>query len=274
MDAILYNPIVNLYLFLYKSLFENFTLSIIVFTLIVQLILWPLTIQQYRAQKKLKELGNKAKSLQEKRATGKSLSVAEMQEQMQYMKSACATCLPILIQMPVIFFLFDIINKVAHGEGTVFNHIAYSDSLRFPEGYKFHLDLFGADLSKTIFNVGFNNIFHFIVLLVIVIATTIAQYYSIKLTSSLNKPDPKVQEIDATAGKKKKKKTKPEEIKPPSLADELTKNSEQMTKILTVVILAFSISFPVALSIYWLARSIFVIILTKLQVKYIIKDKK
>lgn len=274
MEVIFYNPIVNLFLFFYKLLFENFVLTIIAVTLIVQLVLWPLSIRQYLAQKKIKTMQDDMKKIQEKRASGKQLTVAEMQMTTQMLKGFFAGCLPPLIQLPFLFFLYEIITKVAKGDGTVFNGTAYTDALRFPDGYKFHLDFFGLDLSKTIFNIGFNNIPAVIILVLIIGATVFAQYRSMKLSSpTLFEKKKKVQEIDLTEKKKKKKANEPITKDVENLPKEMEKTSQQMTQVLTYVILAMSIVLPAALSVYWLARSIFVIILTTLQKKYIIKEK-
>jgi len=277
MDIIFYNPIVNLFLLLYKLLFENFVLSIFAVTLILSLILWPLNIRQYRSMKKMREYQDKAKKLQEKRASGKQLTMAEMQEQMQYLKGSIAGCLPVLIQTPFLFCLYDIFHKVSDPKnaGDIFNSVAYSPSLKFPNDYKFHLDFLGLDLSKTIFNIGFSNIWPVVLLVAIIIGAIVAQYFSMRMSSMVNPTKPKlVQQIDATKDGKKNKKTKD---KPLGSADEVSsqieKTTQQTMKIMIVFIGFLSISLPAAASIYFLARSLFVIILTKIQIKYIIKDK-
>ncbi|MEI7603835.1 MAG: membrane protein insertase YidC [bacterium] len=262
-------------MFFYKILFEDFTLTIIAVTLVVQLVLWPLSIKQYQAAKKMKFHQENLKKVQEKKASGKQLTVEESLMMSQALKSYCASCITPLIQLPFLMCLYDIINKVAQGKTAgFFNGIAYNSSLHFANDYKFNINFFGLDLSKTVFNIGFGNITSIILLALMIIATVIAQYYSMKISSpQLFEKKNKVQEIDASTESKKKKKNTVEKAKEPNMSDEIAKTSEQMTKVMTYVILAMSIVLPAALSVYWLARSIFVIILTKIQQKYIIKEK-
>lgn len=172
----------------------------------------------------------------------------------------------------------------AHGDGTIFNNVVYSDSLRFPQGYQFHLDFFGLDLSKTLFTVGTDNIIPLIIMVLIIAATFAAQYISIKLTNpqgttKTDKNIKKIQEIDVSeTGKNKKKHLKPNqpavssELKDP-VDKQIAASPQQLQFFLTIFILFISIMSAAALSIYWCARSVFVIILTLIQKKYILKEK-
>ena len=283
MEQIFFNPLVNIFLFFYKNLGENFVIAIILVTLILQLVLWPLSIRQYVAQKKMKGLQEKLKEVQDKRNAGKQLSVAEMQMASQAFKGMLAGCLPLLIQFPFLTSLYGLFTKIAgsNGDGTIFNSVVYSDKLKFDAGYHFHLDFLGLDLSKTIFNIGFTNISAVIILVILIIATIAAQYFQVKISTPLdlgNTKKDKTQVIDATAEKKKKHK-KPnqiastnKEIKDP-VDREIAASPKQMQNIITGVIVLFSVVSPASLSVYWCARSVFVIILTQIQKRYIIKEK-
>ena len=46
----------NMLLFLYQLLFNNFTLTILVFTVLIRLVTYPLTYQQQKSTRKLTEL--------------------------------------------------------------------------------------------------------------------------------------------------------------------------------------------------------------------------
>jgi len=112
-DALILNPMLNALLFLYTVLFNNFTLTILVFTILIRLITYPLTYQQQKSTKKLAELqkSDAWKKMQEKYGKDKE-KIA--QEQMKLYKEAgvnpFGSCLPMIIQFPVLIGLYQAIN--------------------------------------------------------------------------------------------------------------------------------------------------------------------
>jgi YidC/Oxa1 family membrane protein insertase len=113
-DALILNPLINLLLVLYQLLFKDFALTIIVFTILVRLLTFPLTYQQQKASKKMTEFqqSDAWKKIQEKHA-GEREKLA--QEQMRLMQEAGVNplggCLPLLIQLPVLFGLYQALNQ-------------------------------------------------------------------------------------------------------------------------------------------------------------------
>lgn len=113
-DLLIINPMVNSLLFLYQLLFHNFTLTIVVFTVLIRALTFPLTYQQQKASKKMAEMqqSDAWKKIQEKYAKEKDkLS----QEQMKLMQEAGVNplggCLPLLIQFPVLIGLYQAITR-------------------------------------------------------------------------------------------------------------------------------------------------------------------
>jgi YidC/Oxa1 family membrane protein insertase len=112
-DTLILNPMLNALLFLYSVLFNNFTLTILVFTILIRLITYPLTYQQQKSTKKLAELqkSDAWKKMQEKYGKDKE-KIA--QEQMKLYKEAgvnpFGSCLPMIIQFPVLIGLYQAIN--------------------------------------------------------------------------------------------------------------------------------------------------------------------
>ena len=112
-DILIINPMVNSLLFLYQLLFNNFTLAITVFTILVRLLTQPLTAQSQKSSKKLTELqhSDEWRKIQEKYAKDQE---KRNQEQMKLMQQAGANplggCLPMLIQFPVLIGLYQAIN--------------------------------------------------------------------------------------------------------------------------------------------------------------------
>ncbi len=114
-DLLIINPMVNSLLFLYQLLFHNFTLTIVVFTVLVRALTFPLTYQQQKASKKMAEMQKSEawKKIQEKHAKEKDKL---QQEQLKLMQEAGVNplggCLPLLIQFPVLIGLYQAITRV------------------------------------------------------------------------------------------------------------------------------------------------------------------
>jgi len=112
-NLLILNPMLNSLLFLYQLLFNNFTLTILVFTVLIRLITYPLTAQQQKSTRKLAELqqSDAWKKMQEKYGKDKEKMA---QEQMKLYQEAgvnpFGSCLPTLIQFPVLIGLYQAIN--------------------------------------------------------------------------------------------------------------------------------------------------------------------
>jgi YidC/Oxa1 family membrane protein insertase len=112
-NLLILNPMLNSLLFLYQLLFNNFTLTILVFTVLIRLLTYPLTYQQQKSTRKLSELqqSDAWKKMQEKFGKDKEKMA---QEQMKLYQVAgvnpFGSCLPTLIQFPVLIGLYQAIN--------------------------------------------------------------------------------------------------------------------------------------------------------------------
>lgn len=93
--------------FLYSNVFANYGVAIILLTIIVRLLLVPLSITQTRSMVKMQKLQPELKELQKKYKDDKQRL---QQETMEFYKknnvNPIAGCLPLLLQMPVFFALF------------------------------------------------------------------------------------------------------------------------------------------------------------------------
>jgi YidC/Oxa1 family membrane protein insertase len=97
--------------FLY-GLIGNYGITIIAFTVIVKLILLPLTLQQLKSTKQMSELQPKLKELQEKYKNDKEkLNAKTVELYQQYKVNPVGGCLPLVIQMPIIFGLFAVLRE-------------------------------------------------------------------------------------------------------------------------------------------------------------------
>lgn len=110
-NELLMRPMINSLALLADVLFDNFGLSIIVFTILIRIVLIPLTVRQTRSMKKMQELQPRLKSLQERyKDKGPAEKRKLSSETMKLYKEAGVNpigCLgPLVIQMPIWFGLY------------------------------------------------------------------------------------------------------------------------------------------------------------------------
>jgi YidC/Oxa1 family membrane protein insertase len=112
-NTLIVDPMTNALLFIYSVIGQNFGLAIILFTLLVRLITFPLTARQTKSMQALQEL-QKSEKWQDMQKKYKDDKEKLAQEQMKLYKEAgvnpFGSCLPTLIQLPVIFGLYQAIN--------------------------------------------------------------------------------------------------------------------------------------------------------------------
>ncbi len=216
-DTLIVNPMLNLLLVLYQVLFHNFTLTILVFTVLIRMVTFPLTYQTQKSQKKLAELqkSDAWKKTQEKYAKDREKLT---QEQMKLYKEAgvnpFGSCLPMLIQFPVLIGLYQAINLAMAA-----SPIQLLDLSKHI--YPFLSDLAGLIPLQNSFlwlNLGLPD--PFFVLPLLVVATTWLQ-------SKVMQPAAAVDNQQAQA------------------------MSQQMTLMMPLMIGWMSLQFPSGLSIYW-----------------------
>ena len=101
------NPFITILLFLYQVLGGNVVLAIVVFTILVRLATYPLTMKQQRSTKAMQEIQPEMKKLQEKYKNDRErLAAAQMELYREYGVNPLAGCLPLLIQFPILIGLY------------------------------------------------------------------------------------------------------------------------------------------------------------------------
>jgi YidC/Oxa1 family membrane protein insertase len=109
-DLIL-NPFVTVITLLYSVLGNNAVLAIVVFTVLVRLLMYPLSAQQVRSSKKMQELQPELKKLQEKhKGDREKLAQEQMRLYKEYGVNPLGGCLPLIIQLPIWIGLYQAIN--------------------------------------------------------------------------------------------------------------------------------------------------------------------
>ena len=113
-------PLVS-FIKLFADMFEgnvaNYAFAIIIVTIIIRLVILPLTVKQVKSSKKMQEMQPKLKELQAKYSS-KDAATQKIyqQEMMQLMQSSgvnpLAGCLPIFIQMPILIGFYHAISRM------------------------------------------------------------------------------------------------------------------------------------------------------------------
>ena len=94
------------------DLIGNYGITLIVFTLIVKVCLYPLYSKQIKSTARMAQVQPKMKALQQKYANDKqtlNMKLSEMYKEEKF--NPAAGCLPMLIQMPIIFGIFALLRN-------------------------------------------------------------------------------------------------------------------------------------------------------------------
>jgi YidC/Oxa1 family membrane protein insertase len=112
-SLIILNPLINVLIVLTGYLFNSFGLTIIVLTIVVNLLMYPLTLKQLKASKAMQSMQAEIAEVRKKYAKDKQKAA---QEQMKLMKesgvSPAGCLLPMLVQMPVWIALYQAIIRL------------------------------------------------------------------------------------------------------------------------------------------------------------------
>lgn len=221
---------------LFYDLVPNYAIAIGLLTVTVMLLLFPLNAKGMRSMAAMSRLSPELKRIQAKHKNDK---VKQNEEVMALFKENKVTpfggCLPLLLQMPVLFVMYNVIRGLTHrgAEGRF-------DPKYLDEGSRLYRDLagsttmesFGLDLAKSaseVLKVSFVTALPFLVLIVGVVA---AGYFQQAMISRRN-PN---QNLDDNP---------------------MAKQMQQMTKIMPLMYLVFGFTLPAGLNVYFLISSIF-----------------
>ena len=90
----------------------NFGISIIVVTILIKILLLPLTLKQDKSMKEMKKLQPELEKIKQKYANDKQmLNIKTMELYREHKVNPLGGCLPILIQLPILFALFGVLRS-------------------------------------------------------------------------------------------------------------------------------------------------------------------
>ena len=225
-NAIVYQPILNLLIWLYNVIpGSNFGLAIIALTVLVKLVLYPLTVSQIRQQRALQDMQPKIDEIRLRLKDNKDAQAKELMELYKREKvNPAASCLPLLIQLPIFIGLFRALRDglASRALNLLYPFVANPGTIN-----KMFLGVM--DLSKPNY-----------VLAVLAGAVQFWQSWQIFRKPSPAAPPPA--DVEKTAGAKDE-----------SMAAMMNK---QMLYVMPVVTVFIGISLPGGLTLYWLVMSL------------------
>lgn len=244
---------------LYNIVGENYGIALILFTILLRIILLPITIKQQQSMKKTANLQNKMQEIQFKYKNNPELMNQEIMN--LYKKenlSPFSGCISAILQIVIILSVFYLVsrpltymkkidsniiegyrNEIVQEEGKISNYdeieIIQKKSEQ-NEDIKINMNFMGLDLSK----VPSQNLKDFTVY-IIPILYVISSVFSIKLTTMQNKP------------KEKKDSSSPEM----DMTQQMNKSMSYMMPIMAVMIAFVA---PLGLALYWFISNVLMIL--------------
>lgn len=254
-NLVFIHPIINILVAVYSAfsfLHLPYALgfAIIGLTIIIRFILYPLTTAQLKASMKMQKVAPHLSKLKEKhKGDAKKIQEETMRLYKEHGINPAAGCLPVLIQMPIIWALYSVLQRIVGFKpevvATEINKIVYFDFLKLQNSWDssfFGLSL-GAMPSKLMSTVG--------PLIILVPVLTGALQFILSKMMIPAKTGVAVLEKDIE---------KKGNIDKKDAGDFASAFQTQSMFIFPVMIGFFSFSFPIGLSLYWNTFTIFGII--------------
>ncbi len=111
-NTLILDPMVNLLIWLYGLLGNSYVLALLLLTILINLITWPLTWQQQKSAAAMQELQPKLKKLQEKyKNEPEVLQQKTMELYREEKVNPFGGCLPTLIQLPILIGLYQALTR-------------------------------------------------------------------------------------------------------------------------------------------------------------------
>ncbi len=219
--TLFYQPILNLLVWLHNIIPGNdFGWSIVALTILIKLILWPLSGKSLKSQKALQDLQPKVDALKEKHKDKKEeMGRALMELYRQEKVSPFSSCLPLLVQFPFLIAIYQVLRDGLQAKSLI---LLYPFVVAPEAVNTVWLGLF--DLSQRS--------------LVLAVLAGIFQFWQTKML--IHKPQPKV------PGSKDE-----------GMASMMNKQMMYMMPIVTVLIGA---TLPGGLALYWLFNTIITLV--------------
>lgn len=254
-DTLIVQPIFNLLALVYALLpGHNFGFAIIIFTILVRILMWPLVKKQLHQVKLMRELQPEIKRIEKEAGKDRQKKTMLMMELYRERGvSPFASIGVLLLQLPILLGLFWGLQRVVNDPAQI-QSFAYSfiQSLGWMKQIAADINLFDPtlfgliDLARPALGDGGL----YVPALLIVVASAVAQYFQSVQLMPNTKDAKSLRAIfkDASAGKQ------------PEQSEVQASMSRSMKFMLPALILLFTVYLPSALALYWLVSGIVAIV--------------
>lgn len=242
-NTLIIHPIINILVAIYHVLFAlnipyALGFSIIILTILIRFLIFPLVSTQLRASKKMQTIAPHLANVKEKhKGDSKRIQQETMRLYKEHGVNPAAGCLPVLVQIPIIWGLYGVLDKLVKMESTklveYINNIVVSPiKLTTPWDSSFFGLQLGQSPSTLIKTVG-------VVVVLVPVITGLFQFIQSKMMIS-----PAAKPANNKKGSE----------------DFATAFQTQSVYIFPAMIAFFSYGFPLGLSLYWNTFTVFGII--------------
>ena len=238
-DTLFFAPIVNILVLLIRGL-EGMSvpgalgIAIIIVTILIRLLVWPLMATQLKSAKKMADLKPHLDELKKKHKDDKqALAKAQMDLYKEHGVNPAGGCLPLLIQIPPMIAIYQVIYAFfdgAYGLNRI-NGVLYNQDWALSQVP--NLNFFGmnlADKPADFSRVG-------VLILIVPVLTALLQLIQSRMMT------PKVVAINAKDSKKEKQEKE-------SMEDAMASMQGQMLFIMPLMMAWISYTFPIGLALY------------------------
>lgn len=206
------------------------SLSIVALVLVIRIALIPLFVRQIRASRQMQIIQPEIKKIQDKykgkkdQASREAMTKETMELYKERKTNPFASCLPILIQMPIFFALFRVLNSIRSGGDGI--GVLTPELVSQAEQASF----FGAPLSDTFTTA--DGLATRVVTVILIVAMSASQYWVQKQLMTKNMP-------------------------PSAMDSPFFKQQKMLLYILPVVFAVTGVNFPIGVLLYWFVTNIF-----------------
>jgi YidC/Oxa1 family membrane protein insertase len=127
-------PLFNLLIAVYQVPFLDFALAIIVFTIVIRTILAPLFVKQIRSQKEMQRMQPLIREVQRKhKGNRQKVSEETMALYKEHGVNPAAGCLPVIMQLPILFALYQALIRASGNVGLNDDQVASDEFARLSD---------------------------------------------------------------------------------------------------------------------------------------------
>lgn len=206
----------------------TWTLSIVSLTVVIRTLMIPLFVRQINSSRKMQLVAPKARALQEKYGQDRERYGQEVMKLYQEEGvNPAASCLPIVLQMPIFIGLFTVLNSASRGTAVGYWLEQQPDLITSLQ----NAQVFGAPISATLASSGFHVGPVLFVAGFLIIAMTVTLFLTQVQLMRKNMP-------------------------PEALEGPLAQQQKMMLYLFPAIYLFTGVSFPIGVMIYWFASNL------------------